>query len=78
MTDSVEWCSTKDAAARLGISLRSLYRFIDEGSLTAYKFGRVIRLKGSDIDAFVETCRITPGELDHLYFHPQTADENDE
>ncbi|HUC05560.1 MAG TPA: helix-turn-helix domain-containing protein [Acidimicrobiales bacterium] len=61
------WLSTKDAAARLGITLRSLYRFIDEGELTAYKFGRVIRLKEIDVEQFIEACRIKPGELEHLY-----------
>ena len=40
MTDEGAWLSTKEAAARLGITLRSLYRFIDEGDLAAYKFGR--------------------------------------
>jgi len=62
-----EWLSTKEAAARLGVALRSLYRFIDEGELVAYKFGRVIRLKQSDVDRFVEACRIAPGDLEHLY-----------
>jgi excisionase family DNA binding protein len=62
-----QWVSTKDAAARLGVSLRSLYRFIDEGELVAYKFGRVIRLQETDIEAFIDSCRIAPGELEHLY-----------
>jgi excisionase family DNA binding protein len=59
--------STKEAAEHLGVTLRSLYRFIDEGSLTAFKFGRVIRLKADDVDIFIETCRIAPGSLEHLY-----------
>lgn len=67
MTDEQPWLGTKDAAARLGVTLRSLYRFIDEGDLAAYKFGRVIRIKTSDIDAFVQSCRIQPGQLEHLY-----------
>ena len=46
MADEMEWLGTKEAAARLGITLRSLYRFIDEGDLAAYKFGRVIRHQG--------------------------------
>ena len=75
MSEHAEWLSTKDSAARLGISLRSLYRFIDEGDLPAYKFGRVIRLKAADVDGFIESCRIAPGDLDHLYFHPQPGDE---
>jgi len=63
----ISWLSTKEAAERLGVTLRSLYRFIDEGGLAAYKFGRVIRLKESDVDSFIESSRITPGSLEHLY-----------
>jgi excisionase family DNA binding protein len=59
--------STKEAAEHLGVTLRSLYRFIDEGALAAFKFGRVIRLKADDVDAFIENCRIPPGSLEHLY-----------
>ena len=44
MTGSPNWLSTKEASQYLGVNLRTLYRFIDEGELTAYKFGRVIRL----------------------------------
>lgn len=67
MAERTEWLSTKEAAARLGITLRSLYRFIDGGELAAYKFGRVIRLKEDDIDRYIEECRIAPGDLEHLY-----------
>ena len=67
MNDRINWMSTKEAAEHLGVTLRSLYRFIDEGTLPAYKFGRVIRLKEDDVDGFIETCRIAPGSLDHLY-----------
>lgn len=47
--------------------MRTLYRFIDEGELTAYKFGRVIRLKEEDVERFIDLARIVPGTLDHLY-----------
>jgi excisionase family DNA binding protein len=67
VTDETAWLGTREAAARLGITLRSLYRFIDEGDLAAYKFGRVIRLKEADVDRFIDTCRIQPGQLEHLY-----------
>jgi len=76
MTDRVQWLSTKQAAARLGVALRSLYRFIDEGELVAYKFGRVIRLKEEDVERFIDSCRITPGQLEHLY--PPHADASGE
>lgn len=67
MSDQINWMSTKEAAEHLGVTLRSLYRFIDEGTLPAYKFGRVIRLKEEDVEGFIETCRIPAGSLDHLY-----------
>lgn len=67
MTDEIRWLSTKEAAAQLGVTLRSLYRFIDEGDLVAYKFGRVIRLQQRDVERFIEASRIEPGSLEHLY-----------
>lgn len=67
MSDSIRWLSTKEASERLGVTLRSLYRFIDEGDLVAYKFGRVIRVQQTDVDRFIEASRIRPGSLDHLY-----------
>lgn len=65
--ESVEWLGTTAAARRLGITTRTLYRFINEGQIAAYRLGRVIRVKGDDIDSFIESCRIEPGTLDHLY-----------
>jgi excisionase family DNA binding protein len=69
--DEVHWMSTAEAARRLGITPRTLYRFIDEGQLPAYRFGRVIRLKAAEVDSFIESCRIEPGTLEHLY--PETV-----
>jgi excisionase family DNA binding protein len=66
-SSEITWLSTADAAHRLGITPRTLYRFIDEGQLPAYRFGRVIRLKANEVDDFIETCRIEPGSLEHLY-----------
>jgi len=67
MPPSVEWLSTADAAKALGITPRTLYRFIDQGELPAYRFGRVIRVKQADVDAFIDGARIQPGSLEHLY-----------
>ena len=72
--DELRWLSTAEAANRLGITPRTLYRFIDEGQLPAYRFGRVIRLKGHEVDAFIEACRIEPGTLEHLY--PETVSDS--
>jgi excisionase family DNA binding protein len=67
VTEPIRWLSTKEASELLGVTLRSLYRFIDEGDLVAYKFGRVIRLQQSDVEGFIRASRIAPGSLDHLY-----------
>ena len=69
--DGPTWLSTPAAAKRLGVTSRTLYRFIDEGQLPAHKFGRVIRLKQADVDAYIESCRVEPGSMSHLY--PETA-----
>lgn len=66
----IRWLSTAEAAKRLGITSRTLYRFIDQGDLPAYRFGRVIRLKEDEVDRFIEACRIEPGTLEHLYPEP--------
>lgn len=67
MSTPIAWLSTAEAAKFLGITTRTLYRFIDEGHVPGYRFGRVIRLKQSDVDAFIEASRIAPGTLEHLY-----------
>jgi excisionase family DNA binding protein len=67
MSTPIHWLSTADAAKYLGITSRTLYRFIDEGLIAGYPFGRVIRLKQTDVDAFIDASRIEPGTLEHLY-----------
>jgi excisionase family DNA binding protein len=77
-TDETEWLSTQEAARRLGITPRTLYRFIDHGELPAYRFGRVIRLRAHEVDDFIGRSRIQPGELEHLYPEPATRGSDDE
>jgi excisionase family DNA binding protein len=67
MADPIVWLSTKECCARLGVTVRTLYRFIDEGQLVAYQMGRVIRVQEQDLQKFVESVRISPGSLAHLY-----------
>ncbi len=69
--DDIRWMSTGEAARRLGVTVRTLYRLIDEAELPAYKFGRVIRLKEADVEGFIEASRIAPGTLEHLYPEPR-------
>lgn len=73
-SSDIRWLSTAESARRLGITPRTLYRFIDEGQLPAYRFGRVIRLKEDEVEGFIESCRIEPGTLEHLY--PESTDSS--
>ena len=62
-----EWLGAPAAASLLGIRLKTLYGLINSGQLPAYKIGRVIRLRRTEVMAYVERCRIKPGTLGHLY-----------
>ena len=66
-SDEITWLGAPEAARYLGINLRTLYRLIDGGELAAFRFGRVLRLRQTDIDDFIERSRVTPGSLSHLY-----------
>lgn len=58
MTETDVWLGTPAVARRLQVNVRTVYRFIDDKKLTAYRFGRVIRVKEADLDAFVDSQRI--------------------
>ena len=69
----IDWLSTEETARRLGLTTRTIYRFVDIGQLPAYRFGRVFRFKASDVDVFIERSRVEPGTLKHLYPDPMPA-----
>ena len=69
------WMSTEDAARRLGVATKTVYRFIDRGELLAYRIGRVIRLKEADIEAYEASCQIEPGSC-LLYTSPSPRDRS--
>ena len=73
-----EWMSTKEAAEELGVTVRTLYRLIDEGLVRAYQIGRVIRIKRPDIEGYLEAVCITPGQLKDLYEQGGVLDEEEE
>ncbi|MGH9188529.1 MAG: helix-turn-helix domain-containing protein [Acidimicrobiales bacterium] len=74
--EEVRWLNTGSAARRLGVTVRTLYRLINEAELPAYRIGRVIRLKESEVDQFIEASRIPAGSLEHLY--PDSKKETSE
>ena len=75
--EDINWLSTREAARQLGITTRTLYRLIVSGQIPAYKFGRVIRLQEAELDAFIQSARIEPGALEHLYADTGTDDSDD-
>ena len=74
-SEELRWLSTRQAAAYLGITPRTVYKLIDTDQLRAYRFGRVIRIRGGDLDTFIDSARVQPGSLRHLY--PDTPDGDD-
>ena len=75
-TADIEWLNTNETAKRLGITPRTLYRFIDDGKIPAYRFGRVIRLKESEVADFIEQSRIVPGTLEPASPHGEVLTDD--
>jgi excisionase family DNA binding protein len=61
-----KWLSTPQVAEELGVTLATVYRLINNGELLAHRIGRVIRVRGEDLDAYLCRTRVSPGGLDHL------------
>lgn len=59
--------STRQACDYLGITIRTLYRAIDDGSIRATRVGRAWRRRIEDIEAYLERAQVQPGTLAHLY-----------
>ena len=54
------WLKCKEAAERLGVGLTTIDRLIAAGDLPAYKMTGQgsTRIKESDLEAYIESCRI--------------------
>ena len=48
----------RDAAAYLGLSKRTLRRKIDQRVLPFYKVGRLIKVDQSDLESYLNTCKV--------------------
>ena len=44
--------NTREAAVRLGMPVRELYRLIDRGQLRAHSVGRDLRIRAEEIETF--------------------------
>jgi excisionase family DNA binding protein len=55
-----EYFTVEEAAEYLNTSVRFVCRLIAERRIAFHKFGRHVRLKRADLDAFVEVGRVEP------------------
>ena len=68
MSEQIRWMSTKEAAEHLGVTLRSLYRFIDEGRWSRLQVRPGHPAQGRRCRRVHRvTAASPPGSLEHLY-----------
>ncbi|MGI9611437.1 MAG: helix-turn-helix domain-containing protein [Acidimicrobiales bacterium] len=70
-----QWMSVQAAARELEVTTRTIYRFINDGKLTAYRIGWVYRIRCSDLAAFLADAALQPGDLDHLVDDRRSIDD---
>lgn len=51
------WLSVQNAASELEVTPRTIYRFINDGKLAAYRIGRVYRIRRADMQDFLDDGR---------------------
>jgi excisionase family DNA binding protein len=58
------WLTTVQAAKWLGVGQKSVLKLVNDGRIRGYRVGdRTIRLRKSDIDAYLEQSIVEPGSL---------------
>jgi excisionase family DNA binding protein len=79
---SVSFYTTSELAAFLKLKPRTIQKWIEDGYLKAYQFGRKYRVRGEDFDEFLEKYKakgsaLTVSELQHADSLPPIPDEED-
>jgi len=64
------WLSTGEVADRLGVTTRTVYRLVNDGRLEAFRIGRAVKVRRSEVARFLDAARMKPGELSHLVGGP--------
>ena len=55
-----EVLTTEEAAAKLGISTRTMRRLVAQRRIRFWKIGRLVRLQAGDVDSFLSMCTVEP------------------
>jgi excisionase family DNA binding protein len=58
------WDSVDEVASRMGVAKDSVYRWIEQKVLPAYRVGRLWKFKPSEIDEWVHAGGVRPDEPD--------------
>ncbi len=59
------YLTLREVAERLKVSRRTVYRWIKDGDLNAYKFANEYRITESDLKDFLEARRVSAEEEDN-------------
>lgn len=54
MTETVQYYTIKEVAEILKVAYLTVYRWVKDGKIEAYKLGKEYRIKKTDIEKFVE------------------------
>jgi excisionase family DNA binding protein len=60
--DDKDFLSVEEVARRLSLKEETIRTYIREGSLNAYRFGNVLRVRVDDFEKFVQERRIRRDE----------------
>lgn len=58
--NGVTMLSSTEVARRLGVSRRTVRRWVAAGLLPAYRVGGVLRIHPEDLGAFLARCQVVP------------------
>jgi len=58
----MEWMTIEEAAKYLKMSIGGVRKYVNNGKLPSYRQGRIIRLKQTDLDAFLSPAPVKPPE----------------
>lgn len=59
MTNEKEFYRAEDLADVLDVNIMTIYRYIKNGRLKAYKIGKEFRIEKEEFKSFLEKCRST-------------------
>lgn len=62
MSNEEQLVSPRQAADYLGVNPMTVRRFIQQGKIPAYKIGRNVRIRSSDLESFISAKKISTEE----------------